>query len=278
MITEYWQYYKHSVIPNCFPHEEVDISYVNNKQVFNEFPGTFFVRYTTDFDCGYETDFWACILNEPFDLNSLKAKRRYEINKGNKNFYCKKLTTNHLDEMYSVYLESLEGYRGKNCIISKESFLKEWAPAFEGEKVLLLGVFEKDTNILCGYAHCIDHGKYIPISVIKTRVSKEQKGVNFALIHGVVVYYEDKLANGSYLCDGWRNVVHETKFQDWLKKYFNFRNAYCILHIVYKRPFNVFVKLLYPFRKIIKFKQIQSIFTMEEWSRNCLRVKGKVKK
>ena len=44
------------------------------------------VRWTSDFDCGYETNWWCCIKDTLLDMASLKSKRRYEINKGKKNF------------------------------------------------------------------------------------------------------------------------------------------------------------------------------------------------
>lgn len=268
-----WQNYNHTVIPKCYPHEDVDISPISNGMIFKMSPSTLFARYTTDFDCGYETDFWACILDKPLNLSDLKAKRRYEINKANKFFYFGKLSENNIDEMYSVFVESLEGYQAKITPISKAEFKKQWEQQFQLENVLMLGVFERDTNMLCGYAHCIDHGKYIPISSMKTRVSKEKNGVNFALVYGICTYYERNLSRGSYLCDGWRNILHDTQFQDWLEKYFQFRKAFCILHVVYRKPISILIHILYPFRKILRPKRLQALLTMEEWQRNCNKKK-----
>lgn len=268
MKIDGWTYYNFAAIPTTFPHENPNMLPVENGSIWKIGGGKpLFARWTTDFDCGYETDFWACILDKPFNLQNLKAKRRYEVNKGNKNFYCKKLSAANLKEMYSVYLESLQGYSGKVTVTSEKNFNEQWSLAFKQSNVLMLGAFEKDTNILCGYAHCIDHGKYIPISTLKARVSSEKKGINFALVSGIVTWFEKNLANGSYLCDGWRNVLHDTNFQEWLEKYFQFRKAYCKLHIQYKKPLNLIVKALYPFRKLFRQKQLKAIFNMDEWSK-----------
>ncbi len=62
----------------------------------------------------------------------------------------------------------------------------------------------------------------------------------------------DSLNKGFYINDGARSIRHETAFQDYLEKYFGFRKAYCKLHIAYRFPVNIAVKLLYPFRKKIK--------------------------
>ena len=45
-----------------------------------------FARWTSEFDCGYETNWWYVIKDKEFDLSALKSNYRYKINKGNKNF------------------------------------------------------------------------------------------------------------------------------------------------------------------------------------------------
>lgn len=266
-------------MPNCYPHEEPDTSEL--KINLKKQKGALFARYTTDFDCGYETPFWAVIKDTPFDINYLKAKRRYEINRGNKNFYTKPLARQNLGDMYDVYVESMKGYDNP-VIEAEDTFVHKWDNVFATEEnVLILGVFEYSTNILCGWAHVIDHGRYIPISTFDTRVSYEKNGVNFALTFGICEYYKSKLESGSvYLCDGYRNVLHKTKFQDFLIKYFGFRKAYCNLHMVYRPTVLIAVKLIYPFRKGIKTflpKNIKSkvcaVLDMEEWSRECQQLK-----
>lgn len=268
MNIDGWKYYNHAAIPNCYPHKEADITPVNSGAIWKLNRKILFARWITDFDCGCKTDFWACILDRPFDIGKLKAKHRYEINKGNRNFYCKRLNVDNIGEMYSVYIESLEGYNGKIKPLSKQAFIQKWKHYFDYKKVLLLGAFERETDMLCGYACCMDYGKYIPISSMKTRVSKERNGVNFALVYGICKYYEDKLQKGSYLFDGWRNLLHDTEFQPWLEKYFQFRKAYCILHIEYRKPLNILINILYPFRKIVLGKKLRAVLCMEECKRS----------
>lgn len=238
-------------------------------------------RWVTDFDCGYETGFWSCILDAPFQPQELKSKRRYEITRGRRNFSWRRLGISDLDAMYDVYVESLEGYKEHLTPISSEEFRSEWSHIMNNEKFVLLGVDERKTGRLCGYTHVWKDDRYIPISTLKTRVSKEREGVNFALVDGICEYYNDDLKNGCYLCDGYRNLVHETHFQDWLEKYFQFRKAYCVLHIKYRGPIGIIIKILYPFRELLKkknsglFKKINAILLMEEWKRECEFAKDK---
>lgn len=92
-----------------------------------------------------------------------------------------------------------------------------------------------------------------------------------ALIAGIVEWYVQLEKQGAYLCDGARNIVHETNFQDFLIKYFGFRKAYCRLHIVYRPIVRVLVSGLFPFRHLLakvnnnKVKNVCAVLKMEAW-------------
>ena len=109
----------------------------------------------------------------------------------------------------------------------------------------------------------------------KTVPEYEKAGVNFALVHAILVDREQFLRDGGYICDGARSISHETNFQDFLERYFGFRKAYCRLHVRYKPRIAFAVKVLYPFRKILKaldgirlIHKINAILKMEEIIRN----------
>lgn len=215
------------------------------------------------------------------DIQALKAKRRYEINRALKNYYFQFLSPSDIENIYDVYLESMEGYSNPK-IEEKQHFIHRFSKSFQDSRALLFGVFKKETDLLCGYAHVFNNGKYVPVSAFKTRVSEEKSGVNFALAYSICDYYKNALENKEiYLCDGYRNVLHQTAFQDWLIKYFGFRRAYCNLHIVYKPFFGIFVKAFSLIKKpIIKLVPkrmeiyLKSIFNMHEWSEECKRLQA----
>ena len=87
MSLEQWFYYNHAALPQTPPHIEPDTTCIETGEIW-KIPGgsPLLARWTTDFDCGYETNWWYVIKESPFDISTLKAKRRYEINKGIKNF------------------------------------------------------------------------------------------------------------------------------------------------------------------------------------------------
>lgn len=62
------------------------------------------------------------IKNGPFDIVSLKAKRRYEINKGNKNFNTKTIDVKrHKKEIYEIQKAAYSVYPKK--ISSENQFV-----------------------------------------------------------------------------------------------------------------------------------------------------------
>ena len=105
----------------------------------------------------------------------------------------------------------------------------------------------------------------------KTNPEYEKYQVNAALVYRFLLDFDDELSNGKYICDGSRNIMHETGFQDYLIKYFGFRKAYCKLHLIISPKIKWLVGLMYPLRKIFyrldnigKIHQMNGIFRMKE--------------
>ena len=109
----------------------------------------------------------------------------------------------------------------------------------------------------------------------KVKPSLEKYQVNAALVHAILSHYADRLGSGFYVCDGARSINHITHFQDYLEKYFGFRKAYCRLHMYYRLPVRLGVRLLYPFRRQINKRennrllhQLSAVLRMEEIRRS----------
>lgn len=110
--------------------------------------------------------------------------------------------------------------------------------------------------------------------MLRVNPGSETKGINAAMVAGILEDHNDRLSKEFYVNDGARSIRHETAFQDYLEKYFGFRKVYCKLHIVYRFPINIAVKFLYPFRKKIKNNGkigslVCSVLKMEEFKRAC---------
>ena len=86
MHTEDWKYQNHTLFPNVFPHEEANLDLLHKGKLWNQsWPGIpLMARWTSNFDCDQKTNWWFWICDKPFQIQNLKAKRRYEITKANR--------------------------------------------------------------------------------------------------------------------------------------------------------------------------------------------------
>lgn len=291
MEIEGWKYYNHAAIPTTAPHEEPDLLPIKNGKVWKMGGVPLLARWTTDFDCGNETNWWYVIKDEPFDINTLKSKRRYEIKKGVKNFEVRHINpTDYKKEIYKVQVAAFSAYpkkyRPTDLTVERlDRSIDEWVQ----NKSDVFGTFRSIENKaqnttepvkyfeteLVGYAVLTKKNKVIYFDIEKTNPSSERDGVNAATVYGILKYYKDDLMNGCYICDGERPINHETHFQDYLEKYFEFRKAYCRLNVTYKKTINLFVSMLYPFRRLLPIldrnsmiHKISGVLKMEEIVKN----------
>lgn len=233
-------------------------------------------RWTTDFDCGYKTNWWYCIKDTPLDIAALKSKRRYEIKKGQKNFEVRKINPlEYANELYKVTVEALSEWDEKyRPTIAEDSFkagLNNWKDC-----IMILEAFSK-AGELCGYAYMTIYESNVDFNMLRAKPECENLAINAALVAGICEYFEDRLKDGTgfYICDGARNIFHETAFQDYLEKYFGFRKAYCKLNLFYRKPIGTVVNVLMPVRKLLYkidniafISKINAILRMEEIGRN----------
>ena len=271
-----WKYYNHAMVPKgCEPNEVVDTSKLQDGTIWKAGGGTpLLARWTSDFDCGVETNWWYVIKDDEYDIRTLKAKRRYEITKARKNFEVRVIDPqDYCDAMIDIQIEKLKTYPEKyrpSLERSRWDF-KSWNGTY-------FGAFRKDEDgvatELCGFSLLSCGKKQIYFSLQTVLPEKERDGINAALVDGILTHFQKELSSGMYICDGARNLYHETYFQDYLEKYFGFRKAYCKLHIVYRPCVRWVIPILYVFRNFFKrldhisvIHSINAVMRMEEISR-----------
>lgn len=235
-------------------------------------------RWTTDFDCGYETNWWYVIKDTPFDISELKAKRRYEINKGKKNFDIKRIVaTEYADDILEVtkkaYLSWPEKYRPSVNDEQFKKLLNKW------NDVTIYAAFDIETNVLSGYAYLTEFDGHMEFNMLRVIPDDEKRGINAAICAGILEDNADRFDGKWYINDGARSIRHDTAFQDYLEKYFGFRKAYCHMDIIYRKPFGIVISVLFPFRKLISpSTRIGSLITsalrLEEIRKQNIQTKG----
>lgn len=270
-----WNYYNRALIPEIAPHEEIDEKNIKFKKIWkmNWKEKPLLIKWTTDFDCLYKTEWWYCIKDSPFNINDLKAKRRYEITKGIKNFKIEIINPeNYFEDIFIILLKAYEGYplKYRPKIIKEEirKNIKKWS------SYTVFGAFDFNQN-LCGYAIVNRKINFIELKVLKTIPKYEKKGINAGIIYFILEYYKEALSKGIYICNGERNISHETNFPEYLEKYFMFRKAYCKLNLKYRKSLEIVLKIIFPFRKFIKkidknifLHKVNSILVLEEIRRS----------
>lgn len=271
-----WKYYNHAAIPTIAAHQEPDLSSLTDKSMWRKDGSKtpLFARWTSDFDCEAETNWWYIIKDTPFDISTLKAKRRYEINKGKKNFDVKEIDyLSYCERLFEITKSAYSGWSEKyRPNIEKESFI---ASVNKWNWYKVYGVFLRCDDTLCGYALLSKQDRCVEFNVLRIAPEYERLGANAAAVAAVVENHNEFIADGGYICDGARSIRHETAFQDYLEKYFGFRKAYCKLHIEYNPKIKWLIKFLYPFRKLLfkcdkisQLHQINGVLSMEELVRN----------
>jgi hypothetical protein len=270
-----WIYYNNALLPNTAPHEEADVAALDKPETWKPKGGgrPLFARWTSHFDCGYDTGWYYTILDKPFDISAVKSKKRYVVKQGIQNFDVRIIDTNdYAGQMYEVFIAALREYSIAVHIPDRAVFCSNMKNS--NVDIICWGAFVKGSNKLAAYAYVRSNGNCIMLLVLKANPEFEKLQVNAALVYGICEYFKEDLANGKYISDGERNVYHSTNFQAYLKKYFGFRKAYCQLHICYALHAHICVRILYSFRKILRhlplnfIKKINAVLYMEEIVRN----------
>lgn len=263
-----WSYYNHAALPDTPPHAPVNTAPVESGDIWKLDGRPLLARWTSDFDCGHETAWWYTILDRPFDIAELKSKRRNEINKGRKNFTVRRVDPREYAEaFFRVTAAAFAAYPAAyRPTVERGAFI---AGLEEMSRRTVYGAFSVETGALAAYAWLAEEDGYLAFRVLKSDPAFERLGVNAATVYQIVTDCEDRLRRGVYICDGERNIVHQTAFPAYLEKYFGFRKAYCRLHIRYRPPFGALIAALYPFRGVVAklpgpFRKISAILAMEQ--------------
>lgn len=257
-----WKIYNCALLPTTPPHEEPNVEALkgNKKWKWGE---VLLVRYTTNFDCGYETRWWYCIKDAPMDISKLKAKRRYEINKGLKNILVKQINQEEYAEQISEILifgitEYPYKYRPK---FNKDKMSASIRESVNNQEVIYFGCFKTDSNELVGYSYCRIRGEVLELIEVKILPEHLSTNANAALICYICQEYMNT-KKVKYICDGERNLRHETNYQDYLIKQFEFRKAYCKLNVQYELLTNIAISLLFPIRNMIRNTNNRMIYNV----------------
>lgn len=262
-----WEYYNHALVPTLPPHIDPDISWMKDSDRWKEYAGgkmPLFARWVSNFDCTEETEWWCIIKDTPFDIMSLKSNRRSLITRGLKRVDVKVIIpADYAEQMSNILVKEWKYYddsyeEGNDRQKLTDDFKKLTMKNLGNAEYL--GAFLKDTDTMIGYAIYNLFDDWIEYSVVKTDPEYLNTQVNAALAYfGVERYMRPGI---KYIHGGWRTMIHESNYQEYLMKNFGFRKAYCKLHIQYRPLMQIAVNVLYPLRGMIKKVKNKWIYTV----------------
>lgn len=271
-----WKYYNHAAIPTCAPHEVPDLTPVKDGRIWHiEGKKPLLVRYTTDWDCGYDTGWWYLIKEAPFDINTLSSNSRKHIKEAFRKVRVEKIDPKeYVDALYECYHQAYLKYKQADNEDSYESF--KW----RCEKSVLLKLefwagFALDSGNLVGYLMLGTHDDWVEIYTSKFHPDYLKLRVSDALYAFVLDYYLNE-QNKKYVSSGARSINHVTNTQEYKEQHFGYRKCYCLLQLTYRPGLKCFFSLLYIVRGTISFfarysglfHRVSAILKMEEFSRN----------
>lgn len=269
MQIEGWRYYNHAAIPTTAPYETVDVTAIEDGSIWELDGKPIFARWTSNFDCGYETSWWYVIKDAPFEVMSLPAKEQKRIRQALRKCHVKKIAmTDYADDLYRVYRSAVMNYENSYAPTNEENFAKlclindTYLDCWAG--------FDNQTGRLIGYMLVKDNAEYAEISVAKFDPEHKKLQVSDALYHDVLDFYLNKQGK-KFVCSGERSISHKTGTQAYKIKRFGYRKAYCKLHVEYNKRIKWLIKLVYPFRGIARFfdkvtivHNLNAVLLMEE--------------
>ena len=260
-----YRLYKGAWIFEQDPHCEKRLSKEDIGDLFSK--GGVMIRNAYDFDCGEETSFWYVIKDFFGGMEELSSKMRNQVKKCFKTMRVEKITADELKENgYPVYAEATNNYKIKATPPTQEEFKRRIDNAEENE---FWACYDIESNQLVAFSMNAVTAESCEYRTMKAIPAFQKQYAYYGLIYEMNRYYleERKL---KYVNDGGRSITNHSNIQPFLIEKFNFKKAYCHFDIHYKWWLGIAVNAMYPFRKIIKVRQLQSLLNMEAMAHNAI--------
>lgn len=243
-----WIKYQGTLIPFEAPNTDIQISKHEAKEL-NKKHSIYFTRWTSNWDCKEETDFWYVIKDKKEDLADYKSKVRNQIKKALSHCEVEKVDKEFIaNNCYNVYLSAFDSYAALTKPMSENDFISDIKNDTE-VGIEYWVVLHKETKQVIAYAKNRIQNNMVNYAVMKFEPkSMREYYSSYALIHIMNTYYLEKY---DFVSDGARSVSHDSNIQDFLIQKFQFRKAYCKLHVVFSAKLSFILFFIYPFRKIL---------------------------
>jgi hypothetical protein len=241
--TVWRRYFEYSALVQASAKPEpVELTHAQAMDLLRE-SGTHLLRY---FSRTFEepTQFWYVVCDR-YDFEDLPTKLKTKIRRAYKDCVVRALDASWLAANgYECYTAAFSRY--KNGVAdSREMFEEKCLSCVDGP-FRFWGVFVG--NVLASYAKAIVGEDYVTLSVFKIHPGFPSSRPAYALMDAVLREYV--IAAKKTVNNGFRSLNHDTNMQDFVLQ-FGFRKVHCDLQVVYRRPLEILIGLLYPLKPLI---------------------------
>ncbi len=244
-----WNLYQGVLIAESAPHIRLTLSTDHAAKLLKQ-SQAYFLRWVSDWDCPFATNFWYIIKDSPGILEELSSNTRSKVRRGLKNCKVEITTAEYIAEhAYPVYVNAFGRYEHYRKPLAEHIFKSNISSLASDKKWQFWGVWDTEGKLIA-YSQNKLHDNTCNYASLKFDPAYLKLYPSYALYHSMNSYYlnECKLL---YVNEGARNLSHSTNIQEFVMQKFKFRKAFCRLHVVYSKRVAVLVKILFPLRKNI---------------------------
>ena len=266
-----WDRNRIMLVPAEPPHKVVQLEQDECRELLSTRKVSF-IRWTTGWDLAESTSFWYVIKDQYDGINEFSRNTRSKIRRGLKRNSIRQITREELkNEGFNVYKAAFLNYNTLLDPLNEKEFY-ERIDGLQDDIYDLWGVYRD--NKLIAYTEIRKLGRVRNTSITKFHPDYLKDYPSYALFYTLIDYYLSS-PGVSYITNGTRSIFHKTNIQDFLISKFNYRKAYCKLHVYYKPAVKWMINLLYPFNPLISkiplviFQKLSMLLTQEYFRRQC---------
>lgn len=261
-----WFSYNGALLPKTPPHHNIELTKNEQHNLLATY-NPYFIRWTSHFDTLDETSFWYILKDSPEELSEYSSKIRNQIKKGLRLCRIEKTDSSTIiNEGYVVYKAAFDHYQTLQKPLNREDFQRSLTSLDHAWEFWSI---RNDNGKMIGYSQNYIADNTCNYSTVKLHPDFLPLYPAYALFFTMNEHYLNS-RKMAYIHDGTRSLAHQSNIQSFLIQKFHFRQAFCHLHVAYRRDIAIVVALLYPFRHLIKrlsnplFQKISVLLKHEE--------------
>lgn len=232
-VSDAWYRYGRAILPANPPHEWAQPEILALSHVMDE-SGAAIARWTQGWDLPTPTEFWFVIKDKPLPLAAMSKSKRYKVNRAARELTISLETDSVSDEeLYSVFVSAHQRYGVRPSAFSQFAQSRH-AVLENASKEIWVARTQAGQAAAYQYVQRFDDVAFY--SATKFDPAFLHLHVSMLLFHSLDEHYLVSEAM-KYVLDGARNLIHETRIQDFLIANLGWRRAYTDLHIAYASKF-----------------------------------------